>query len=300
MTRELVFIHGRAQEHRDALALKREWIAAWSAGLARSGLSLPLPEDRIRFPYYGDTLEQLTAGRPLGEAARIVVRGQAMDSAQEVFMRGYLREVQERAGISDDEVASTLDHAARTRGPLNWGWVQGILAALDRNVPGASSTSLALFTRDVYEYLTNASIRQVMDAGVRGAFTPGRQSVVVSHSLGTVVAYNVLHAAGKGESKGSVDVPLFVTLGSPLAVTVVKQAIRPISHPSCAAHWFNAMDERDVVALYPLTPENFEVNPAIENKTDVDNPTENRHGVSGYLGDADVARRVYEAVTTDV
>ena len=122
--------------------------------------------------------------------------------------------------------------------------------------------------------------------------TPGVETVVVSHSLGTVLAYNVLKAAGPG-----LNVPLFVTLGSPLAVTVVKKAIRPVGHPQCAAHWYNAMDERDVVSLFPLDDQHFRIDPLIENKTDVDNPTENRHGISGYLGDQDVARRIHEALT---
>src|SRR5690606_4668067 len=60
MMRQLVFVHGRAQENKDAGALKEEWIQALEEGLARSGLALPLDRDRIRFPYYGDTLDQLS------------------------------------------------------------------------------------------------------------------------------------------------------------------------------------------------------------------------------------------------
>ncbi len=60
--------------------------------------------------------------------------------------------------------------------------------------------------------------------------------------------------------------------------------------------WFNALDPKDAVALHPLTPEYFAVTPAIENKTDVENTTDNRHGISGYLDDAEVARRIYDAL----
>jgi hypothetical protein len=132
-----------------------------------------------------------------------------------------------------------------------------------------------------------------MDDGVRSAFSPASETVVVAHSLGTVVAYNVLRRDG---AELHLKVPLFVTLGSPLAISVVKKALRPIAHPRCVGRWFNAMDDRDVVALFPLTADHFEVDPAIENKVDVDNPTQNRHGISGYLGDPEVARRIYEAV----
>lgn len=296
MNRQLVFVHGRSQQRKDSIALKKEWIDAWKAGLARSGLELPIAEDAIRFPYYGDTLDQMSRGLSADEAARIVVRGEDLDRDEEAFMREYLREVQEKAGVADAEVAAAVDPLVRERGPLNWGWVQGILSVLDRNVPGASGASVALFTNDVYQYLSNARIGGTLDAGVRSAFAPGVETVVVSHSLGTVVAYNVLRAQG---AEGELKVPLFVTLGSPLGVTVVKRRVqpRPIGHPRCAAHWFNAMDERDVVALYPLDTENFDVDPAVENKTDVDNPTSNRHGISGYLGDPVVARRIHEALT---
>lgn len=294
MTRELVFVHGRAQERKDSIGLKKEWIDAWKEGLAKSGLQMPIAEDRIRFPYFGDTLVQMASGKSAEEAARIVVRGDAADRQKEEFLRDYLTEVQEKARISDAEVDAVLDPQVRERGVLNWGWVQGILSVLDRKLPGASGASVALFTSDVYQYLHADNVRKALDDGVRTAFTAGRESVVVSHSLGTVVAYNVLKREG---AERDLKVPLFVTLGSPLAVTVVKKRLRPIGHPSCAQRWFNAMDERDVVALFPLSPEHFDVDPAIENKTDVDNPTENRHGISGYLADAVVARRIHDALT---
>jgi hypothetical protein len=116
------------------------------------------------------------------------------------------------------------------KGVLNWKWVQKILEALDTHVPGASGTSVALATRDVYQYL-------------------------------------------------------------------VKEALSPGKHPRCVTRWFNAMDDRDVVSLYPLDPKHFLVDPPIENKTNVDNPTANRHGISGYLSDRVVAKRIYDALT---
>lgn len=294
MTRQLVFVHGRSQQKKDSVALKREWIDAWKAGLAKSGLDLPIAEEAIRFPYYGDTLDQMAGGLSPEEAARIVVRGERFDRQEEAFMREYLEEVQQKAHVRDEEVAKAVDPQVRERGPLNWGWVQGILSLLDRKVPGASGASVALFTNDVYQYLHNPGIGRVLDDGVRSAFARDVETVVVSHSLGTVVAYNVLKKSG---AELELKVPLFVTLGSPLGVTVVKKAVRPIGHPRCAARWFNAMDERDVVALHALDDKHFDIDPDIENKTDVDNPTSNRHGISGYLGDAEVARRIHEALT---
>lgn len=294
MTRQLVFIHGRAQQEKDSIELKKTWVDAWRRGLAASGLSLPLADADIRFPYFGDTLDQLVQGRPADQAAQVIVRGTDETADEQAFMRAILDEMAEHAGVTDEMARAGASADAIARGPQNWGWVQGILSALDQHVPGASGASVALFTKDVYQYLKNPGIRDPIDTGVRSAFRPGVETVVVSHSLGTVVALNVLRRDG---DPGGWKVPLFVTLGSPLAVKVIKKSLAPISHPRCAAKWFNAMDERDVVSLYPLDSGHFGVSPAIENKTDVNNDTSNRHGISGYLSDPVVARRIYDAVT---
>jgi hypothetical protein len=50
--RELVFIHGRSQQHKDAAALKSEWISSLVDGLKKSSLSLPIAESAIHFPYF--------------------------------------------------------------------------------------------------------------------------------------------------------------------------------------------------------------------------------------------------------
>lgn len=295
--RRLVFIHGRAQERKDPVALKKEWIMSWAHGLAKSGLQIPLAEHQIRFPYYGDTLDQLTQGIDESIAARVIVRGTKLGDApitneEQEFIRDYLFAVKKKCGISDDTVRDLSSPDVQERGILNWRWVQGILEALDRNVPGASAASVALFTTDVFQYLNNGRISTVINQGVKQALSEAPDSIVVSHSLGTVVAYRLLteaHDAGW-------SVPLLVTLGSPLGVEVVRKKLSPIEAPAVVGRWFNAMDNRDVVALWPLDKDNFDVDPPIENKTDVDNPTKNRHGISGYLGDPEVARRIYDAI----
>lgn len=294
---QLVFVHGRAQEHKDALELKREWVEAWSKGLAEQGLAMPLADAQIRFPYYGQTLFDLASGKNGAAVAQVITRnatGAAQDDAEQAFVRSVLRETLRHADISDAQI----DEVARTvvveKGALNWKWVQVAIKALDRFVPHASAASIALATSDVYQYLTNPSICQQIEDGVREAMRSDVASIVVSHSLGTVVAYNLLRKEGVRQGW---RVPLFITLGSPLAVTEIKKRLAPIGNPECVAHWFNAMDERDVVALYPLDEGNFPVNPVIENRREVHNHTSNRHGISGYLDDLVVARRLYDAIT---
>jgi len=295
--RQLVMIHGRSQQRKDSVALKAEWLEALNEGLAKSGLTLPIPEPDVRFPYYGDTLFDLVDGG-VADPAAVVVRGEG-DDDEKRFIKAVLEEVkQERLEAGQFEQAAGA--AVVQRGPANWGWVQGILQAVDRFVPHGSGLGIALATRDVYKYLKNDGIRAEIDNGVAQALSADREAVVVSHSLGTVVAYHVLMSQGRANGW---KVPQFITLGSPLAVTKIRDTVRaldgPLRCPPVAGAWFNAMDDRDVVALYPLDTTSFPIDPTrpeIVNKIDVKNRTENRHGIAGYLDDAEVAKRIHDAL----
>lgn len=294
MRSELVFVHGRAQENKDASALKAQWIEALEAGLGASGLSLPIGEDQVRFPYYGQTLFDLVEGAPPGSVAEVIIRGKGLgDDAALSMQAAIIEEIRQQLGISEDEIAEAMGEDVVERGVLNWEWVQGILTVIDRRVPFGSGLSIALFTRDVYHYLKNPGTLRTIELGLKAAIKPQVPTVVVGHSLGSVVAYNLLRSRGQ---ENGWTVPLFVTVGSPLAVSEIRRSLAPNKHPACANNWFNAMDSRDVVALYPLDAQHFPLDPAIENKTDVRNRTENRHGIEGYLEDPVVAKRIHDAL----
>ncbi|WP_456786578.1 hypothetical protein [Cellulomonas sp. P5_C5] len=111
--------------------------------------------------------------------------------------------------------------------------------------------------------------------------------VVVAHSLGTVVAYDVL-----SEPRfAGLDVPLLVTLGSPLGIQEIQDQVkgRPLAVPPSVGAWLNAADAADVVALDPtIRPE---YRPADKcSDALVVNRSANRHGIAEYLA-ADIVRR---------
>lgn len=298
MQRQLAFVHGRAQERKDSVALKKEWIDAWRIGLDAAGLAMPIAEADIRFPYYGDTLDQLAGGADPAAAAAVVIRGTGLDADEKRFANAIAAHIQNRF-VSEADLAAVAGQDVVERGPLQWEWFQGVLAAVDRYVPGASAASIALATHDVYQYLVNDAVRDTIDEGVMQALQPGVPTVVVAHSLGTVVAYRLLRQFG--QAKGW-RVPQFITLGSPLGVTEIRERVARWSTtrcPPCADAWFNAYDKHDVVALYPLTPAQFPLDPsapAIDDYGAVHNGTDNRHGIGGYLDDPVVARRIHDAL----
>jgi alpha-beta hydrolase superfamily lysophospholipase len=112
-------------------------------------------------------------------------------------------------------------------------------------------------------------------------------TVVIGHSLGSVVAYSVLSRDAR-----ALKIPLYLTVGCPLGIRAVRDQFRPIRRPAAITDWYNAFDTRDVVALYPLDAQSFPVQPPIENNSTVKNKTDNRHGISGYLDDPNVGNKI--------
>jgi hypothetical protein len=120
--------------------------------------------------------------------------------------------------------------------------------------------------------------------------------ILVAHSLGTVIAYDVL----REEASRSLQVPLLITVGSPLGVREIQDLVaNPLGVPSGVGAWLNASDARDIVALdHTLRPEYV---PA-DRITDVMvvNDSANHHGIRDYLAASVVRERVAAALPGDV
>lgn len=283
---KLVMVHGRGQAGKDPATLKKEWTDALGYGLLRATRSLPAGTV-VEFPFYGDELERLVqlTNTPLG----IDASAKGTQSDAEKGLRGeILEDLAAAMGVTREDIEREYAGQPLAKGPENWEWVQAVLRAVDR-VPGVNSSAIDTFTRDVYVYLTYPGVRARIDRIVDDAIGTV-PCVVLAHSLGTIVAYNVLLKRG-----ASPAVARFVTVGSPLGVRAIKRHLEtPLRSPACVGHWFNAYDERDVVALVALDARGFDVAPPIENKGDVLNFTDNRHGIVGYLADPVVAGRIVE------
>ncbi|MFB6614641.1 hypothetical protein ACIGFK_23505 [Streptomyces sp. NPDC085524] len=109
--------------------------------------------------------------------------------------------------------------------------------------------------------------------------------VVLGHSLGTIIAYEVLREARR-------DVSLFVTVGSPLGITEIQDLLaHPTAVPAGVAAWSNASDLRDLVALdHWLRPEYGP--PALVTDHLVVNDSGNHHGIRQYLATEPVRAQV--------
>ena len=116
--------------------------------------------------------------------------------------------------------------------------------------------------------------------------------VVVAHSLGTAIAYDVLSEprfAGHA-------VPLLVTLGAPLGYTEIQDVItKPLQIPGPVQHWANFADQLDLITLDTTLSDDFGADPRITD-TRVDNRSPNNHAACGYLRTTQVRSRVTAAL----
>jgi len=291
---KLILIHGRAQEDYDETALKEAWIKSLNKGLEKAKLTLP-EAVTIEFPYYGKLLKSLVdqanakSMRDGGGTRGMAPRGN--ETAEIEFFESFLGEIATNAADTKTEKAELEALQAKTRGITNWEITQKLLAYLDKK-DTLGDWTLKNFTRDVFMYLTTKSIKRQVNERVQKSFDP-EPCVVVGHSLGSIVSYLVL------KNNPQLHIKKFITVGSPLGLTSVRKYLElPLGMPESVKNgWFNAYDERDVVALNPLDQVHFNIKPAVDNKNDVKNHTKNRHGIEGYLEDAEVAKQIYDALT---
>ncbi|MFF8597927.1 alpha/beta hydrolase [Streptomyces sp. NPDC015232] len=324
MKPRLVFVHGIGAP-RDAAADLDEWLRAVAAGARAAGHSAQVSAltagwaADARFAYYGDLFR--TAGAQ-GTGAHAA--GGPGDSPDDALLAELLREaVEERlagpAPLTPAEDAAL--RAARTRLAPPAG-AQGAGAAARRvvnavtsllAVPGLRLVGGRLSARatlgmlgQVARYLNRAesdgttTLDQRIRARVADCLDPHGPNVVVAHSLGTVVALETLHEQAAGEHP--VDVPLFVTLGSPLGIrTAVGPRVRPhLGTPDNVGRWLNFWDRDDLVAARPRLEDFVKPNASavapVSHRVDSDGLWV--HPAATYLAQPAVAGPLVEALTT--
>ena len=285
----LVLVHGRRQQRLDPTELKSNWLNALRRGAEKIGRALPDTID-VAFPYYGDALDRFIRNYNIPLTSEIPVRGSKVDDEFLAFQGECAEAFRKGSGVTDAQV--DLEYGANTdpKGPLNWEWVQATLRALDKYGGGISRTAVESFSRDVFLYTTRADVREEINWIVANSLTE-EPTVMVGHSLGSVVGYSVLRS-----DRRSLRIPLYLTVGCPLGIRAIRDQFRPLQFPLPVKEWFNAFDTRDIVALHPLDRANFPVTPEIENYAAVKNSTGNRHGIVGYLDDPQVAQRLLGAL----
>ena len=290
MTVTMVFLHGRGQEFRDPGVLVRGWQASLAAGLIKAGMA-PLADAPAVFPYYGNLLYQIAA-----QVARDPIELEAMPAGPDEAgpFHPYLPE---DAGRLERELLADMATVARPAAGekeeafgldrvLSWGAARDTLTWIARHTR-VDQAIITDYLRDVAVYLTRGR-SQVLDL-VREAIPAEVPVVLVSHSLGTVVARDLL-----GDAKLRDRTMLWVTAGSPLGLDAVEKNLLTQGARNPGVSWVSAYDVHDIVALgHPLLPSWGP--PLVDVKVDNgDSP----HSIERYLGHPEVAGPIGTAART--
>lgn len=160
-----------------------------------------------------------------------------------------------------------------------------------------------LLLHDVHAFFYDDERREVMRESLRERLRPGGGPfVVIGHSQGSMIAWDVLSEFDPGE----IDVELFVTIGSPLGLKEVQDQLKSLRQtkklavPKVVRRWRNFSDRFDPVCLDNRLGNDYAANAAgvaVEDAR-VTNPDSPRHphSGSGYLSHALVRGAVREAV----
>ncbi|MFJ7068449.1 alpha/beta hydrolase [Streptomyces sp. NPDC101115] len=322
MKPRLVFVHGIGAP-RDAAAELDEWLRAVAAGARAAGHSAQVSAltggwaADARFAYYGDLFR--TAGAQGGGTTPGGPAGATREPDDELLAALLLEAVDER--LADPDPLSPVEahalRAARVRlappagaqgaGASGRRVVNAVTSLLA--VPGLRSLGGWLTARvtagmlgQVARYLNRAepdggtTLDQRIRARVAASLDADGPNIVVAHSLGTVVALETLH-------EHAVDVPLFVTLGSPLGIRgAVMPRVRPhpLGTPGAVGRWLNFWDRDDLVAARPRLEDFVRSNAAavVPASRRVDSDGAWVHPAAKYLAQPAVAGPLVEALTT--
>jgi len=283
----LLFLHGRGQEHADPEQMRRDWTAGLNRGLTLAGLPTVDPAD-VWLPYYGNSIpggganEALAVGdmalsyaAPAAPSARALYEQLVRESAVKAGMPEQLLTAEE--GLSLPGGTSGI-----LRRSLNWLAARTDLDAL----------FISAVLGDVARYLDNRGTRRAVLDAVLETVPDAGPLTIVAHSLGTVVAMDVLTELSSG-----LDVRLLVTAGSPLGLDTVYERLLSPGHrrPERVGRWDNVWCPADPVTIgCPLGKRwSGDLHESV-----VSNSREQAHAIHEYLAHPEVARAVVRGLLT--
>lgn len=297
--RRLIFVHGINNESRTRDEIAKSWGDALRKSIGSRADSW-WDEVEVRTAYYATTLAQETADWEKMEAAgtRMSADSPNADYADDDVAALYVA-LQRAYGIDDDRVAQELDPgdapaaATRMAAGIHKKWLKAIVRTLEKVIPSAADGLARKFLTQAATYLNKPGvfnqINEMVNEQVFNDLDPLDRTVVVGHSLGTIVSYVLLRRMMR-ENK----LPVFVTLGSPLGIDIVRNRVgHPRITPTVAARWINGADPEDFVALRPILDRDSFGPAEIVNYPHLDNGHEDAHSIERYLAHPEIAEVIY-------
>lgn len=289
----MIFIHGIGQEGKSSQKIHDDWLRYLREVYAKYGPDPLSKLSRIDAPFYGDRLAELSSVEVRGEA--IALGAAKVPGAFDEFAVDALKEMALRMGATEEQIDAEESRTAVGMGDGIHKKSLKVIARVIETISPFHGTIALRVLGQAFAYIRNVEAHDEVNKIVRPLFEINEPAIIVSHSLGTIVAYSLLREfARDGKPFQS---PLLVTLGSPLGVDSVRKGFqKPRGKPVNVVRWVNGADPEDFVALRSeLTADNF--GPGIdENYSNIENGDENPHSIEGYLSDPRIAKAIAESI----
>ena len=301
--RKLIFVHGINNQGRSAAEITETWGTPLrkSLGAIADGWWDGM---EIRSAYYGDVLhaEEQSWDTADESGQRMSVDSPDDDYAPDDVAALYLA-LQQSFNIDDAQVAAELDPeddraaAERMAAGVHKKWLKAIARTLEKVVPSAGGGLARAFLAQAAAYLHKPGVFDKINALVQEQVLDDigdlDKTVVVGHSLGTIVTYVLLR-----RMPDSPNMPLFVTLGSPLGIDIVRKRIgMPYVTPPVAKRWVNGSDPEDFVALHPALDAHSFGPAKVDNFDTLDNGEEDAHSIERYIAQPPIVLAIGQALS---
>lgn len=289
----LVLVHGINNENNSAAEVEDVWMKTLREAWRQNGLD-PLAKMRVTNAYYADELAKLSS-----KAEGAVAAGTGSRVSQVEF--DLLQEYAAASGISQQDIVLAANEEGINISVVEAGvpheaWVIAISRALENILPTRGKYLARLFLRQAAVYIERRGVQNRIKDIVRGKmFDDASPIVVVAHSLGTVISYELLSERAAADR----IVPLFVTLGSPLAVRIVSNYVgkkREFPKPPIQK-WLNGAHREDFVTLGRTLQKETIGFEGIENVDDVINNESDKHSIVSYLSDKNISCAIHKALS---
>ena len=145
-------------------------------------------------------------------------------------------------------------------------WAGNIMDGIKNHfgVDAIADKVLSAKLKDLSRYYEDQAIRKTLRDLLKQVIMENREKriMILSHSMGTIIAYDVLREIGRESPRLIVD--HFVTMGSPLGLPHVKYKISEesplVRTPSIVKRWTNFADKKDPVAIDTHLADDYEAN----------------------------------------
>lgn len=235
----VVGIHGINQHRQQPDELEKAWRDVLTAGICKVDPRHTESDLAFDLVFYADLFEE-HRGDWKGE------QDQPIDPVSEPGPAALLSEWVRALDVADAEVPQEDSKGLGVPAVPLWTQAAVQRLAASPGLQGFGEAGVQRLARHMHVYLSYPQARQLIWERVEQVIGDEVPSVLIGHSMGSVVAYEWLHG-----SSGAVraEVPLFVTAGSPLGCGPVVSRLRP---PPClparCGRWVNIAGRHDPIA----------------------------------------------------